>query len=94
MAGSVIYSKPISMDKTKSTIDGLSMEPATNGVIISYTEKTKKPGTEGRTYDDCSYSYKKEVYDIDDTDDGESDLEKAWTRFRELWMRQYNEMKS
>lgn len=79
------------MDKSKSTIDYLRMEPASNGVIISYTEKVKKEGS-NKTYDDCSYLDRKEVFDTDgDEHDG---IEKAFSRFKELWMRQYVEMMS
>lgn len=79
------------MDKSKSTIDYLTMEPATNGVIISYTEKVKKEGSK-KTFDDCSYQNRKEVFDIDE--DHNDSIDKAFVRFKELWMRQYNEMKS
>lgn len=65
------------------------MEPAENGVIICYTEKTKSPSK--GTYDNYNYDYKKEVYDIDkngeeDDDDG---INKAFDRFKELWMSAY-----
>lgn len=82
------------MSSSKSSIDNVQMRPASNGVIISYTEKTKKPGTEGKTYEDCSYQYRDEVFDTDDSDEGAGAMENAWARFRELWMRQYAETKS
>lgn len=76
----------------KTTISDLRMEPAKNGLIISYCEK-RSNGKKGGTYDNCSYGYPKEVFDITD-DKEDEDLEKAFTRFRELAMMQYSEMKS
>lgn len=87
-----MYNEPI---KTNIMADGkkiqdLRMEPATNGVIISYTEKKEKAGSKN-TYDNCSYDYKKEVYDFDTNEKGESaseskkDLDGAFERFKELW---------
>lgn len=55
------------------------MEPADNGVIISYDIQTKN-GT-GK-YENTDYQYKKEVYDFDGDEDG---LDKAFDRFKELW---------
>lgn len=69
------------MAENKGKIQDLRMEPATNGVIISYCVKKEKTGGKG-TYDNCSYDYKKEVYDFD-TD--EKDLDGAFDRFKELW---------
>lgn len=82
------------MSDNKTSISGLSMEPAKNGFIISYCEKVNSPVKKG-TYDNCSYTYPKEVFDIDgDSDETEkADLEKAFDRFKELAMRQYSEMK-
>lgn len=79
-----IKSKPMSTTTT-SKIQDLRMEPATNGVIISYTQKTEKPGK--GTYDNCNYDYKKEVYDFDKEEEGEGkkDLDGAFERFKELW---------
>lgn len=60
------------------------MEPATNGVIISYTKKTEK--NTKNTYDNCCYDYKKEVYDFDVKEgENEKDLDGAFERFKELW---------
>lgn len=83
--------KEIPMDKSKSSIDYLRMEPASNGFIISYSEKVKN-GNGKSTYDNCSYHDRKEVFDVDDDD--EDSINKAFDRFRELAMRQYTEMKS
>ena len=60
------------------------MENADNGVIISWTEKTKK-STKG-SYDDYSYDYKKEVYDFDEDDDEGEEFNKAFDRFKELFL--------
>lgn len=78
-----LKSKPMADNKSK--IQDLRMEPATNGVIISYTQKTEKAGK--GTYDNCSYDYKKEVYDFDTKEEGENkkDLDGAFERFKELW---------
>lgn len=59
----------------------LRMEPADNGVIISWDEQTK---TGTGKYDNTEYKSKKEVFDFD-SDDKEDGLEKAFARFKELW---------
>ena len=67
-------------------IQDLRMEPATNGVIISYTEKKEKAGK--GTYDNCTYDYKKEVYDFDTEEKqggDKKDIDGAFERFKELW---------
>lgn len=79
------------MASPTTTITSLSMEPATNGFIISYCIKTKRPGK--GEFDNCNYDYPKEVFDIDE-DDEDNDLEKAFTRFKELAMQQYSELKA
>lgn len=71
-------------------ISDLRMEPAKNGVIISYTEKTKAPGKS--TYDNYNYKYEKEVFDFDDTE-GEK-FEEAFKRFKELWKIAFENQKS
>lgn len=83
-----------SLDKSKCTIDYLRMEPADNGVVITWTEKTKTPSK--GTYDNCSYKDHKLVYDIDESgdDNGKSGLDKAFAKYRELWEKSYQEMKS
>lgn len=65
-------------------ITDLRMEPASNGVIISWCEQTPKSGGKN-TYDNCSYAYPKEVFDFD----GDNDIDKAFERFKELWKEQY-----
>lgn len=84
----------MAIDKTKSTIDYLCMTPADNGVVISWTEKTKG-GNKG-TYENSTYKDHKLVFDIDeDKDDkGKSDMDIAFAKFLELWEQSYNEMKS
>ncbi len=84
---------PIQSNMAKTTISDLSMTPAKNGFIISYCEKVEKSNGSKGTYDNCNYSYPKEVFDIDE-DDSAEDIEKAFTRFRELAMMQYNELKA
>lgn len=80
----------MALDKKKSTIEYLRMEPADNGVIISWTERT--PSNSKGTFENSMYKDHKEVYDIDE-DNEEDDIEKAFSKFKELWMRSYNEMK-
>lgn len=87
-----LISKPMAIDKSKSTIDYLRMEPADNGVVITWTEKTKTPSK--GTYDNCTYKDHKLVYDIDEeVDGGKTDIDKAFAKFRELWEKSYQEMK-
>jgi hypothetical protein len=76
-----------------SSIEYLNMTPAKNGFIISYTEKTKGSGK--NTYDNVQYKECKEVFDFETNEGKEEmkeDIDKAFNRFRELAMRQYNEM--
>lgn len=70
-----LISKP--MADSKSKIQDLRIEPATNGVIISYTEKKEKATK--NTYDNCTYDYKKEVYDFD-TEEKETGEKKGHRR--------------
>lgn len=60
---------------SKYKISDLSMQPAENGVIISYCKK-KEPKYKG-SYDNCTYEYPKEVF---------NSPEEAFMRFKELWM--------
>jgi len=63
-------------------IDYLRMEPADNGVIISYDEYVKAPGA--GQYDNIRCKSHKEVFDFDEDGD-EDDTDKAMTRFKELF---------
>lgn len=68
-----------------SYIESVNMDNADNGVIISYCERTKLKGK--GTYDggyDCQY--RKEVFDVDDDDKENEEMEKAFTRYKELFM--------
>jgi len=81
------------MEGFKTKISDLRMEPAANGVIISWCERIENKDSGKGTFDNCRYDYPKEVYDFDQ--DGESDgIDKAFTRFKEIWMQQYAEAKS
>lgn len=82
----------MALDKSKSTIDYLRMEPADNGVIICYDVKTMSKGSKGQ-FDNCQYKSHKEVFDIDGENEDES-IDKAFSRFKELWMKSYKEMKT
>lgn len=66
------------MHKKKGKIQSVSMSDAENGVIVSWDEKVEKPGK--GMYDNCSYEYKKEVF-------GDKDIDKAFERFKELFMK-------
>lgn len=83
----------MALDKSKSTIDYLRMEPADNGVIITWTEKTKSPSK--GTFDNCTYKDHKLVYDMDsdEVDESKNGLEEAFAKYKELWMKSYKEMK-
>lgn len=67
-------------------ISYLRMEPATNGVIISYDVEQKKSSSKG-TFDNCSYESKKEVFDVDMNDT--QSLDEAFNRYKELWIASY-----
>jgi len=84
----------MALDKSKSTIDYLQMTPADNGIIVSWTEKIKSPAAKG-TFDNCQYKDHKLVFDddVDEKGDSKDGLEEAFTKFKELWMRQYKDMK-
>jgi hypothetical protein len=85
-----IKSKPMA-ESSKSKISSLSMEPATNGVIISYCVKKEKAAGKG-CYDNCSYEYPKEVFDFDGSDatTKKEGFDKAFERFKELWKEAHN----
>lgn len=72
-----------------TSISYVKLEPATNGVILSWTEKVQKGSK--NTYDNCSYEDKKEVYDGEEgaADPMESAFDKALPKFKELWKKQY-----
>jgi hypothetical protein len=63
----------------KGKITCLRMEPASNGVIISY-DVQYKPESSG-PYDNMQYKCEKEVYDFDEE---EEDSMEAFMRFKEL----------
>lgn len=69
------------MDKNVK-ISYLRMEPASNGIVISY-EKSWKP-TNNKTFDGPTYKNMTEVFEAEP---GESDeaFEKAFARYKELW---------
>jgi len=77
------------MAETK--IEYLRLEPATNGFILSWNERTEKSSAGKNTFDNCSYREMKEVYDIDDNDDN---AEEVFNRFKELAMKQYKQLNS
>jgi len=64
------------------------MEPASNGVMISWDEI--RPPSSKNTFDNREYKNCKEVFELDDSDDG---LEKAFARFKELWVKYYQDSK-
>jgi len=70
-------------------ISDVSMSPAKNGIIISYCEKTEKSGGKG-TYDNCNYTYPKEVFDFDADENKEDKFNEAFDRFKELWKQAHN----
>jgi hypothetical protein len=53
--------KEMTMPVPMHPIDDVRMETADNGVIICYTQKKK---TGNGKYDNYSYDYKKEVFDL------------------------------
>jgi hypothetical protein len=73
-----------------SYIDEIPIEegPAKNGFIISYDEISKPKTSNKEVYSNSMYKSCKEVFDADDAED----LDKAFKRFRELAMMQYNAM--
>lgn len=66
-------------------ISYLRMEPASNGIIISY-DVTKKSSNKG-TFDNCGYENEKEVFDFDT--DSEEGLNEAFDRYKQLWIAAY-----
>lgn len=72
---------------TETYVEDVTMDNASNGVIISYRKCIKKPASGKNTYDSTDYKYEKEVFDVDDEDESEdSELEKAFARYKELFM--------
>lgn len=68
----------------KKSIECLRLEPASNGVIITYDEVVEN-AVKGQTYTNKSYNTKKEVFDFDSDEDEKSEFDKAFDRFKELW---------
>lgn len=64
------------------------MEPATNGVMIRYCKKIEKTTGKG-TYDNCSYDYPNEVFEKGDDESYDEMLDRATSRFKELWKESY-----
>lgn len=64
-------------------IDSLSIEKAENGYLICYTIKTKNISSNKNTFDNYSYDYKKEVFDVDTEDEAE-DMSEFKNRLLEL----------
>lgn len=79
------------MAKETSTIQDVRMEPADNGVMIGYTEKIKTP--DKGHYDNCSYEYRKIVVERADGEDDDALIDRAGTKFVELWKQQYGKEK-
>ena len=69
--------KVVDMTHKNRKIQSVSMSDAENGVIVNWDEKIEKPGK--GMYDNSSYEYKKEVF-------SDEDLDKAFARFKELFM--------
>ena len=44
----------------------LRMEPADNGVIVSWDEESKSPSASKSTFENSTYSNKKHVFDFED----------------------------
>lgn len=79
------------------------MEPADNGIVISY-EKTSKPKN-GKTFDGPCYKQCTEVFEIEKEEPGEKPepgekspdqeaFDSAFARYRELWTQMYKQKKS
>lgn len=87
--------KSIPMSKIETTISDLRLEPASNGVILTWCERKRKEGAKD-TYENTTYDYPKEVYDFESgaPDAEQSAIDKAMGRFKDLWMMQYAEYKN
>lgn len=67
-------------------IEYLRIEPADNGLIISYDERNESSSSgEKSTYDMPSYVSRKEVFDFDDPSEKNEGFEEAMARFKELF---------
>lgn len=81
------------MAEKDSYIENVNMRNADNGVIINYTTRTKMKGKGthdgGYSYDDCT-----EVFDFDDDDEESEEFEKAFDRFKELFMQARSDRKT
>lgn len=74
------------MAEKDEKICDVNMQNAENGVLVTYTEKTKGAGK--GTYDNYNYEYRKEVF-------SEKDMEKGFERFKELFLQaREHQMKS
>lgn len=70
----------------KSKIQSVSMQPASNGIQVNYTEVYEKSGK--NTFDNCRYEYETEVFEMKEGESKDDVFERALTRFKELWKQQ------
>jgi hypothetical protein len=75
-------------EKKDSYIEDVNMSNADNGVIISYCERTKSAGK--GSYDCYDYNRRQEVFDVDDNDEDDGEMAKAFDRYKELFMEERN----
>ena len=84
--------QPISLKSSTMSqkISDVRLEPADNGVILSWTER--KESKSKNTYDNCTWDYKKELFegDANSADAMASAFDDAMPRFKELWKQQYS----
>lgn len=80
------YSEETS-EKYSEEITDVSMRPASNGIMVCYTEK-KMPKRSKNSYDNCSYNYEQEVFEMQEGENKDDIFERALSRFKELWKKQ------
>lgn len=71
-------------------MNSLRMEPAGNGVVLSWEEQHESPMA-GQTYTNTQYKNKKEVFEIDHGKEGDEGMDNAMKRYRELFMKHHAE---
>lgn len=72
----------------KTTISYLRIEPAKNGAVISYDERTEKMNKKN-TYDYCPSQQMTEAFETKDGETIDACLDRAMSRFTELWKKSH-----
>jgi hypothetical protein len=82
------HSGPIIINMEKTIVSYLRIEPANNGAVISFEEKTAPSGKKN-TFDNCSYKPITEAFECQESETIDQCLDRAMSRFTALWKKQH-----